>query len=301
MKFSPGGTLNISQDASELQDGDFVRCKNLRIDQPGKAKTRDGCTKINSTAINTSLWHIEEQAGVRVTFAGDAIYSDETSIASGLTEAQWSAMHYNAFNDTTKNIFAINGTDRKRIEGGVVYEWGLTAPTVAPTLRAGTSKGLTGRYNAKYTYVRKVGNAIVAESNPSPAADNPVNLADQSLAVDFTESTDSQVTHIRLYRTLSGGSIYYFDLELSASNTYAYGYTWAWEKTGAYISGTGHKFTHTDATHSTENTEAWEELFKDREDVDSPDVPQYGDPDLEPFPWWWFDDEFDDEEQYNIP
>ena len=270
--FNPAGSLNVSVDASDIKDEDFVRCKNLRIDQQGLVKTRDGSTKLNSTAINTAVWHIEEQDGDRYTFAGANIYKNETSILGSLTSAQWAAMQYNAFNDTEKNIFALNGTDRKRIEGGVVYEWGLAAPSTAPTLTSGGGTGLTGQYNAKYTYVRKVGASGVAESNPSDAADTAAVLDNQSLAVSVTQPSDSQVTHIRLYRTLASGSTYFLDSELDVSTTITNGYAYDWEEADTdpdYIAGTGLKFTIADSTHSTENTYTWEELFFDREDEDT--------------------------------
>jgi len=267
-KFNPTGTLNVSWDANDIGDGDFVRCKNMRIDQQGRAKTRDGCTKLNSSAIDTDIWHIEVQAGVRYVFAGSNIYEDETSILSGLTSAQWSGIQYSAFNDPTKNIFALNGTDRKRIEGSTVYEWGIEAPANAPTLGVGTGIGLTGEFNARYTYVRKVGGLIVSESDPSPAANEVITLADRSLSVVVEQSSDPQVTHLRLYRTLAGGSEYFLDQEVVTANTFAYGYAHDWELDGAYISGTGYKFTTTDTPHSTENTQTWEALFE-TSDVES--------------------------------
>ncbi len=281
--FNPSGSLNVATDASDIKDDDFVRCKNLRIDQKGLVKTRDGSTKLNATAINTSVWHIEEQDGDRYTFAGANIYKNETSIQGSLTSAQWSAMQYNAFNDTEKNIFALNGTDRKRIEGGTVYEWGIAAPATAPTLGVGSGSGLTGQYNAKYTYVRKVGTSIVAESDPSPAASAAQVLTDQSLAVGITQPSDSQVTHIRLYRTLKGGEIYYLDQEVPESTSLTNGFVHQWEDDDTdpdYVSGTGFKFTITDSTHSSENCFSWEELFLDREDEATE---SYGGGVL---PWW---------------
>ena len=275
--FSPDGSLNVAIDASDLPEtgdgknshsGAMVRCKNLRTNENGKAKTRDGSAKLNATAIETAIWWIEEQGGSRFSFAGDKIYEDESSIATGLTDAQWAAIKYNAFNDTSDNIFALNGTDRKRIEGSTVYEWGLTAPAVAPTLAVGQGIGLTGQYNAKYTYVRKVGSAIVTESNASPAADNSVVLTDQSLEVSVTQPTDTQVTHIRLYRTLADGATYFLDSEIAANLTLAYGYSESFEAVDAYIAGDGYKFTIEDTTNGTENTYTWEELYADRDDDD---------------------------------
>jgi len=271
--FNPVGSLNIAVDPSDLPgsaDGnneigvDMTRCKNLRLDAKGKAVTRDGTTKLNATAINPITW-IEEIDGVRYAFAGDTIYEDEASLATGLTDAQWVGFQYNAFNDSTKQIFALNGTDRKRVISGSVNEWGIDAPTTEPVLSAAvitTGSGLTGVYNAKYTYVRKVGGVIVAESNPSPAATNSLELNDEGLDVTVAQPTDPQVTHIRLYRTLAGGTTYYLDAEIETSITYTHGYTWDWEATGAYIAGDGFKFTVTDNTHGTENTQSWEESFE---------------------------------------
>ena len=272
--FSPDGSLNVATDASDLPEtegrsGAMVRCKNLRTNEPGKAITRDGSAKLNTTAIDAAIWWIEEQAGSRFAFAGTKIYEDESSIATGLTSAQWSAIKYNAFNDTTDNIFALNGTDRKRIESSTVNEWGLAAPATAPTLSSGQGAGLTGQYNAKYTYVRKVGSNAVAESNPSSAATTAKVLDGASLAVSITQSSDSQVTHVRLYRTLAGGSIYFLDSEVAAAGTIAYGYSETFELDDAYIAGNGHKFTVEDTTNGTENTYSWEELHKDRTDDDT--------------------------------
>lgn len=255
--FTPSGSLNVAHDPSDLpEEGDgnnvisgaMVRCKNLRIDQKGIAKTRDGTFDLGS--VESPIWHVEIQGGVRYVFSSTHIYEDEISIASGLTSEPWSAIQYNAFNDNAPNVFALNGTDRKRIEGGEVHEWGIAAPTVAPILEAGLGTGLTGEYNARYTYVRKEGSVVIAESNPSPAATNSVVLSGQSLSARVGQPEDPQVTHIRLYRTLASGTRYFLVDEIEASTIYAFGYTHDWESTG-YIDGVGYKFTIEDTSDET--------------------------------------------------
>jgi hypothetical protein len=291
--FTPSGTLNISADPSELPEqsngtdivsGAMTRCKNLRLNQAGIAKTRDGTLKLNATAIGAPVWWIEEQGGTRYSFAGAGIYSDESIIEAALTSAQWSAIQYNAFNDTALNVFALNGTDRKRIEGGEVNEWGLEAPENAPTLSTGHGSGLTGQYRARYTYVRKVGSVVVAESNPSPASET-IQLTDQSLAISFDQPDDDQVTHIRVYRTTAGGLTYSFDQEVPIDVEYGYGYcfTWEdglgsgtvapssttveygitfdWEGDDEYLTGGAYQFSLDDDTHLTQNVYTWEERY----------------------------------------
>jgi hypothetical protein len=213
-KFDPNGALNIAADSDLLPDDALTRCKNLRIDAAGKLKTRDGSEKINATAIETAIFLLVEQGGNRYAFAGTQIYKNETSIATGLTSAQWSAVKYNAFNDTAQQIYALNGTDRKRIEDEDVYEWGITPPA-APTVAASTGAGLTGVYSVKITYCRKVGSTVVSESDPSDASSSSSALTNDSLLITWVASADPQVTHVRVYRTTGGGSSYLHDQDIA--------------------------------------------------------------------------------------
>jgi len=261
ISFRPNGTLDVATDAADLaQQVDksglnvtseaMTRCKNLRLDRKGLVVTRDGSSKFNDSAIDTAIWLLVEQAGNRYAFAGDEIYQDEVSITSGLTEAQWSALKYRAFNDTVQQIFAINGTDRKRIAGTDVYEWGITAPDTAPDVQAGVGTGLTGDYNSQYTYVRKSGATVLAESNGSGAG-TAVTLSNKSEQVHcWGTDDDSQVTHIRLYRTSANGIVYNVDQD-GALPTVITGhvYTHSWESD--YISGTGFQYATYDDINST--------------------------------------------------
>lgn len=217
--FNPNGILNIAADASDLPDDALTRCKNLKVSEDGKRSLRDGSQKLHTSAINTAIWLLVEQAGNRYSFAGTNIYKNESSIASDLTSAQWSAIKYNAFNDTTQQIYALNGTDRKRIQDEDVYEWGIAAPGSAPSVSAGASTGLTGVYKAKITYCRKVGSTVVSESDPSEASSASSSLSNQSLSVSWSASSDSQVTHVRVYRTIAGGSTYLHDQDVAVGST----------------------------------------------------------------------------------
>ena len=91
--FKPIGSLNVSTDPSALTEevdgttiisGDFQRCKNMRLDQMGVVKTRDGSTKLNETVVAHPIEYIIEQGGVRYTFCSDYIYQDETLITDGV-------------------------------------------------------------------------------------------------------------------------------------------------------------------------------------------------------------------------
>lgn len=288
--FQPTGSLNVATDPSLLAEekgniltgtqGDIVsgamsRCKNLRLDRDGLVQTRYGAAKASDTAIEKNITNIIEQAGHRYAFSGGAIYRDEEILGSGYSTARWSAILYNAFNDTAQQVFALNGTDRKRIDGSTIYEWGMEAPTVAPEIFAGCSAGnLTGTINVKYTYARKSGSLVICESNPSEEGTAVAVTADH-LQATAAYPDDETVTHLRFYRTLDGGEVYYYDgditpaVPLSAAD-YAYAHPWEgdgspavqycvvlgtvyayshdWEESGAYTAGVGYAFTTIDTT-----------------------------------------------------
>ena len=225
--WQPSGSLDVATDPSQLPEqagensvisGAMQRCKNLALERAGRIDTRPGSSAVSAVVLAAAPSFILVQSGVRYAFAGGEIYRNEIAIATGLTDAQWSAATYNQFNDTSEMVFACNGTDRKRIDNTTVYEWGIEAPTVAATLTAGASTGLTGTYYVKYTYVRKSGTTVVSESNPSPLSASQV-LANQSLSVTVTASSDAQVTHIRVYRTIANGGEYYVDQDITAPGT----------------------------------------------------------------------------------
>jgi hypothetical protein len=171
----------------------------------------------------------------------------------------WSAVAYIPFNSETQCVFAINGTYRKRYEGAYGYEWGIDAPTVPPVLAVGSAPGLTGAYNAKYTYARKEGDVIVCESNPSPAAEDAVTLTDDALAIEVTAPTDEQVNCIRIYRTTDAGATYYFSQDINYVNR-DYAVTYDWEAEGGYFDGVAYIFTVEDTTNGSFDTYAWEEF-----------------------------------------
>ena len=146
----------------------------------------------------------------------------------------WSSILYQPYNSTTESIFALDGTYRKRIEGSLVFEWGIDEPEFRPTIEVGSGTGLTGDYNVKYTYCRKERGTLVSESNPSNEATAAVTLANEDLKVTFTEPTDEQVNFVRFYRTQDSGSTYYYDTEFCYA-TGDYGCTQLWEVTDEYL------------------------------------------------------------------
>ena len=222
--FQPSGSLDVSTDPSHLpeQSGDggvsstaLHRSKNLSVDKIGVQETRPGSSNVSAKVLAGTANYIIALAGVRYAFTATEIYQDESVIATGLTAGEWTAVSYNQFNDADQQVFALNGSEQKRINGNEVFLWGIAAPATKPTIAVGAGTGLTGDYNAKYTYIRKVGSTLVSESNPSDAATSAQTLSNEDLKVTWTASSDSQVTHVRIYRTLANGGDYFVDQDVA--------------------------------------------------------------------------------------
>jgi hypothetical protein len=208
--FNPSGKLDVATDAADLPEqvqertavsGAMRRCTNLHLEQQGRAVTRGGAAKVNYTPLATGINRIICQGADRYAFAGGTIYRQETSLETGLILGDWSAALYAPFNMTVQTVYCLNGSNRKKIEGDTVYEWGLTAPASAP----GVSSG--GSYEVVYTYARYDGDILIAESDPSPAA-----LAGLYPTVTWPAAADPQITHVRIYRSLiTTAGIWYFE------------------------------------------------------------------------------------------
>lgn len=206
-------------DPSTAPEGSCIRAKNVIFDRDGIVEVRKGSAKGSLTSANPVLY-IFDHSGDRYSWTSTSAYKNEVSFGDTLTAARPEAVRYNAYNSSTDALFFLNGTDRKRIEDTSMYEWGTAAPTEVPTIAAGSGTGLTGDYNVKYTWIRKEGSTVVYESNFSPTAAAAVTLANEDLDVSNIESpSDSQITHVRVYRTAAGGSTYYFDEDITAGTT----------------------------------------------------------------------------------
>lgn len=179
----------------------------------------------------------------------------------------WSAALYHPYNSTTESIFALNGAYRKRVENNIVYDWGIDAPSKAPTLAVVSGGSLSGDYNVKYTYCRKEGTALVSESNPSGAAVSTLSPSSEDIRVTFGDPGNDQVNAIRFYRTINGGSTYYYDSEYSwAVGDFACTQTW---EADDYITGDHYLFTVSDTTYYTRDCFNWEATHEDAADSDS--------------------------------
>lgn len=95
------------------------------------------------------------------------------------------------------------------------YPMGLQPPLSAPVLSTGAAGGLSGTYRAKYSHIIKDRDGNLLSESPLSPASAQVSVTAQYITAKFERSPDSQVTHRRLYRTVTAGEVYFpwFDVE----------------------------------------------------------------------------------------
>lgn len=215
--------VNLRQSRSSLADDECAKAINADFHtQYGALVLRLGKTALYSSALaDAVVRQLGRISPTRYQIAGRSIYRDSVRIATNVLSANLvtTLIPYRPLNDTKTSMFIADDTIMKRDDGTTLFQWGITAPTATPVVAIGAAGSLTGDYSVRFTYIRKVAGALVAESNPT-AASNTVTLAAKVLSVSvLTASTDAQVTHVRLYRTASGGSVYLFDQDIATGTT----------------------------------------------------------------------------------
>lgn len=146
------------------------------------------------------------------------LYSMETTgrwqtIATGLTDEEiWDFVNFG------DRAYCGNGVDASLAsdDGVSTRNWGIVAPSFTPTVATGAAGALTGDYQYKVTYY----NSTTTHESSASAASATVSPASEKVDISgMTASADSQVDKKRIYRTVAGGSIFFFLAEIDDVDT----------------------------------------------------------------------------------
>jgi hypothetical protein len=209
--------VNLRQERASLADEDVATAINADLHSfPGVLVVRAGRTAQFASALAGAIRRLARVNSVRYQVAGQALFRNQVSILTALhPNLMTTLLPFRPLNDTTLWTFIADDALMRKDDGTNLRTWGIAAPTTAPSVVAGAAGSLTGTYSVKYTYVRKVGSSVAHESNPSPVSGD-VTLSSQALSVSsLVDSTDPQVTHKRIYRTLAGGTTWLYDQEVA--------------------------------------------------------------------------------------
>jgi len=209
------GGLNLN-DPRAIEDGELAIALNADFRQRGVVRSRAGRTSVY-TSQGADL--IGSADGDIFTVGSD-VYRNGSALSTSITGV--SALGVTKLQNVQNEVLLLSAQVNLKIDDDTVQTWGIAAPTVAPVDTAESGSGVAdGTYYYKYTYLRKSGTTIIHESNPSPVSAGVTTASpNNQVDVTVTASSDSQVTHVRVYRTLAGGSatgalFYYTGLELA--------------------------------------------------------------------------------------
>lgn len=214
--------VNLRRDRLSLADAEVAKSINADFHtRPGTILLRHGRSLLSSTELGGAVRLLARLNDHRYALAGTTLYRNFSSALTGLSGNLAQLAAYRPLNDTDTWVFIADQTLMRKDRGTQIRTWGLTAPGSAATLADGGAGSLIGNYSVKYTYVRKVGSAIAHESNPSPVSNTLAITSRQISVTGLTDSSDAQVTHKRLYRTVDTGSTWLFDSEIAQGTTTA--------------------------------------------------------------------------------
>lgn len=135
------------------------------------------------------------------------------------TDATFQLIHTDAtssepfdFEESNNHVFFANGTDMKKYDGTTVSNWGITAPTAAPTATddgAGNVPGAIGHYWA-FAYCNS-STGYISDLSPVSVVRATAN---RDWSISGARCTDAQCDQVRVYRVEDGGTVL---LELSNS------------------------------------------------------------------------------------
>lgn len=216
--------VNLRAERADLADEECAKAINADFNSRlGSILCRPGKSKLFTSPLSDlNIRTIAKINNYRYQVAGTSLYRAQAKILAGTLSStkKTSIVPFRPLNDDSTWAFIADRALMRKDDGTNTYQWGITAPTATPSVGT-TGTGLTGSYQVKFTYARIVGSSVAHESNPSPASAVQA-LANQNLSVSgLTASSDAQVTHIRLYRTLASGTVYLFDQNIVNGTTTA--------------------------------------------------------------------------------
>ena len=204
--------VNLDLDTLLLNDTELQSGVNIDLhSEPGSILSRNGFEVI--ATLDGPVELIKEAAGNTIALTSNSVYEDFVSVGSINQSVFKSIVSFQGLNDSDAQTYIATSQEMKRISDGGLVNWGIVPPGVAPALAISSGSLASGTYSFGYSYVRRDGGVLSAESDVSPAAS--VTTISQNVGVEVIASSDPQVTHIRTYRTQKDGSVLLLDQEVS--------------------------------------------------------------------------------------
>lgn len=210
--------IGFSSSSDNLHDVD--------LSVPGQAKVRGGIDTLATLSGGPTVRRIHDfykpsaNTHTAILNAGTKVYTMDDAGTTAELDTGFTNDEIMDFLNYGNQLFYSNGEDTPRIsDGSTCRNWGIVAPSTAPTFAADSGTGITGDYMYKFAYVNSTSGHISTASDASAVrtvANKTINLT------GLTASADSQVDKINIYRTTDGGAIFFYLTQINnGTTTYA--------------------------------------------------------------------------------
>lgn len=144
--------------------------------------------------------------------------NDSTGVFSNIKTGLTTGLRWKSL--TFKDLwYGCNGTDSPQVyNGSVVETMGVPTPASAPSVATGAAGVLTGNYQYKVTF--EIDSYQEGNASSASAVVAPISQKIELSAIPT--STNSRVTARNIYRTQTGGTIYYFLTRIADNTTTVY-------------------------------------------------------------------------------
>jgi hypothetical protein len=205
------GGVNWRMNSQMLPENQFRLGVNLTQNEIGKPEKRGGRLKLNSVAAAAAIhsqYRFARGATSELVLGTGTLLQKNTAgilsnIQTGMSGTPIEFVPWQGY------LWLTDGTNMYKYNQTAVQNWGIAAPTVAPTptpTGAGTFAAVVG-YLYLYTYYNSTSGH---ETYGKLAASSTGAFSGKaSVVVGHTASADTQVDKIRIYRTTDGGADYY--------------------------------------------------------------------------------------------
>jgi hypothetical protein len=220
-KYSFGGGVVTTVAKTRLRPSQLIKGKNINLSINGEAETRGGFDEISTTAFGAIIdrfIHFKTDSYDKIIAYGDTHVKrldpgGEADTWTPLSSTMPDTDDYRSMVIANNILYiaAHNGVKKYYPGQSVLWNAGITAPSVKLTTAEGDTGLLNGTYQWYYTYY----NATTGEeSDPNPIADERTVTLKKVVLSAFVASTDPQVTKQKIYRNSAGVSdAYYFVAE----------------------------------------------------------------------------------------
>lgn len=234
LEYGNANGLDTTNPVSMMSPGFVREARNVNLGTTGGYIKRDGYTSVLTTAWSGGL---AIRQGIEYRAAGGStqvlLYGTDDSSTAKIGRVSGgavsdlvtgiSAVDRPNFVQVEDRLFMFNGDSTNApfvFEGGATTRGlGFAKPTVDPTGSDTTGGSLdVGNYVYAYSYARVDGSGrVVSESSLSATVTVEVESPNNQVDLTVTASADSNVTSIRIYRTVVNGSVLF--LESTIANT----------------------------------------------------------------------------------